>query len=172
VRRALAAAVLAWQAAVSAQPIDAPNVVPVSPTLVTSGQPTAAALGRLGEQGFGAVIYLAPTTVSDAVRDEREIVERQGLAWINIPMRFDGPTDAEVEAFFDAMSRLAGRKVLVHCQLNLRGSTLTFLYRTIVRREPPEVAYEAVARVWSPQGPWKALIERQLQRHGIAFEPY
>jgi len=56
--------------------IDAPNVVAISPTLVTSGQPTAAALAQLGAQGFAAVINLAPPTAPDAVRDEAEIVRR------------------------------------------------------------------------------------------------
>lgn len=39
--------------------IQAPNVISISPRLVTSGQPTADALSRLAAKGFGAVIYLA-----------------------------------------------------------------------------------------------------------------
>ena len=38
----------------SAPVLDAPNVVAISPRLVTSGQPTAAALSHLAELGFGA----------------------------------------------------------------------------------------------------------------------
>jgi cystathionine beta-lyase/cystathionine gamma-synthase len=53
-----------------------------------------------------------------------------------------------------------------------RASTMVFLYRAIVRRDDPATAYEAVARVWSPQGPWRALVVALLARHGIAFEPY
>ena len=48
----------------------APNIVTISPRLVTSGQPNAASLSRLYEQGFDAVIYLAPPTVADAVAGE------------------------------------------------------------------------------------------------------
>ncbi len=48
----------------------APNVVEISPRLVTSGQPSAEALAGLKAMAFDAVIYLAPPTVSDAVRDE------------------------------------------------------------------------------------------------------
>jgi len=47
-----------------------------------------------------------------------------------------------------------------------------FLYRAIVAREDADRAYEAVARVWSPSGPWKELIVGELRRAGIAFEPY
>jgi hypothetical protein len=61
---------------------------------------------------------------------------------------------------------------VVPTQVNMRASSLTFLYRVIVGREGPERAYESVARVWSPEGPWKSLITVQLRKAGIAFEPY
>lgn len=150
----------------------APNVVPISPRLVTSGQPSAAALSGLAAQGFGAVIYLAPPTVPDAVPDEAGIVRGQGLAFVNIPIRFGSPTDADFRAFVEAMNRFRDRKVLVHCQVNMRASSMTFLYRVIVDHEPPERAYEAVAQIWSPLGPWKQLLLSQLSQAGISFEPY
>lgn len=152
--------------------IEAPNVVTISPRLVTSGQPGAEALASLAAQGFGAVIYLAPPTVPDAIAGEAEIVRQQGLEFINIPIGFGTPTEADFQSFVAAMERLRDRKVLVHCQVNMRASSMTFLYRAIVLHEKPELAYEAVARVWSPQGPWKSLMVSQLRKAGIQFEPY
>lgn len=152
--------------------LDAPNVVIISPRLVTSGQPTPKALASLASQGFGADIYLAPPTVSDAVHDEAAIVERQGVAYVNIPIKFNQPTEADFVAFSSAMRRFSGRKVLVHCQINLRASSMVFLYRTIVGLEDPDRAYEAVTRVWVPDGPWKAFITRLLRKNHVAFEPY
>jgi protein tyrosine phosphatase (PTP) superfamily phosphohydrolase (DUF442 family) len=148
----------------------APNVVVTSPQLVTSGQPSAEALGNLKALGFEAVIYLAPPSVSDAVRDEQLIVTRQGLTFINIPIKFDHPTEADFETFSAILSGLGKRKTLVHCQVNMRASSLVFLHRVIVLKEDPKVAYEAVAGVWVPEGPWRRLIESQLRKHGIAFE--
>jgi len=152
--------------------LDAPNVVAISPRLVTSGQPTAASLATLAAQGFGAVIYLAPPTVPDAVRDEKAIVEGQGLAFVNIPINFGKPVEADFDAFRAALDKLSDRKVLVHCQINLRASTMVFLHRVLVEGVPPEQAYAAVAGVWTPEGPWKALVVELLQKRGIAFEPY
>lgn len=158
----------------SAQPasIDAPNVVVISPQLVTSGQPTAAALRKLGEQGFKAVIYLAPPTVPDAVRDEAEIVQGQGLSYVNIPIKFGDPTEADFDAFVKALAKFENSKVLVHCQVNMRASSMVFLHRVVVGKEAPEQAYESVARVWSPGGPWKALMKTVLAKNRVAFEPY
>lgn len=148
----------------------APNVVEISSRLVTSGQPSAEALAGLKAQGFEAVIYLAPPTVADAVRDEQLIVTRQGLIFINIPILFDNPTEADFDAFSSVLSGLGNRKVLVHCQINLRASSMVFLYRAIVLKEDPRTAFEAVSGVWSPDGPWRRLIEGQLGKHKVAFE--
>jgi len=156
--------------AAAAPALDAPNLVEISPRLVTSGQPSAAALGKLKEQGFGAVIYLAPPTVQDAVRDEHLIVARQGLVFINIPIRFDGPTEADYDAFAAAMRGLGDRKVLVHCQINMRASSFVFLYRAIVLKDDPRRAYDAVEKVWVPEGPWRQLIEQELKKHHVDFE--
>jgi protein tyrosine phosphatase (PTP) superfamily phosphohydrolase (DUF442 family) len=157
-----------------AQPLRlaAPNVVEISPRLVTSGQPTAEALTGLKAQGFEAVIYLAPPTVPDAVLDEQLIVTRQGLVFINIPIRFDNPTEADFEKFASVLGELGSHKVLVHCQINLRASVMVFLYRAIILREQPRVAYESVTGVWSPDGRWRRLIEDQLHKHKVVFEPF
>jgi protein tyrosine phosphatase (PTP) superfamily phosphohydrolase (DUF442 family) len=164
---AIGAPAVAWPQAAR---LVAPNVVEISPRLVTSGQPSAEALAGLKAQGFDAVIYLAPPTVADAVRDEQLIVTRQGLTFINIPIRFDNPTEADYETFAAVLGGLGKRRVLVHCQINLRASSMVFLYRTIVLKDDPRAAYATLTGVWSPDGPWRRLIESQLQKHNIAFE--
>ncbi len=66
----------------------------------------------------------------------------------------------------------SGRKVLVHCQINQRASSMVFLYRAIALKEDPGKAYEAVTRVWAPDATWKRYMKDMLLRHGIRFEPY
>jgi protein tyrosine phosphatase (PTP) superfamily phosphohydrolase (DUF442 family) len=149
----------------------APNTVEISPRLVTSGQPDAQELRTLNARGFGAVVYLAPPTVQDAVADEHRIVASQGLVFINLPVRFDDPGDADFDAFAELLKGLGERKVLVHCQINLRASSMVFLYRAIVLKEDPRRAYESVGKVWVPDEVWKRFIERQLARHKVDFQP-
>ena len=169
---ALLVTLATFAALAQSQSSGAPNRVDITPRLVTSGQPSAEALAGLAAQGFEAVIYLAPPTVADAVRDEALIVGRQGLLFVNIPIKFDNPTEKDFEAFTSVLSALSARKVLVHCQINLRASSMVFLHRVISRKEDPGVAYEAVAKVWSPDGPWKTLIQTLLRKNGVSFEPY
>jgi protein tyrosine phosphatase (PTP) superfamily phosphohydrolase (DUF442 family) len=152
--------------------IQAPNVVQISTQLFTSGQPNLETLSNLSQQGFEALIYLAPPTSSDAVPGEADIIQSQGMEFVNIPIQFGNPTQADFDAFVDAMNRFRNRKLLVHCQVNMRASSMTFLYRVIIGHEKPELAYESVARIWSPSGAWKKLITDQLKKANITFEPY
>lgn len=149
-----------------------PNLVAISERITTAGQPSADWLSSLKLQGYDAVIYLAPATVSDAVKDEPLIVSRQGLIFVNIPIKFASPTEQDFENFAAIMVALNKKKVLVHCQINLRASSMVFLYRTIVLKENPNTAYDSVSKVWVPDGAWKQLIQDQLKKHHINFVPF
>ncbi|MBC3920808.1 protein tyrosine phosphatase family protein [Undibacterium sp. CY18W] len=161
-----------FSSASQAQSLDAPNVVPITAQLTSSGQPTAKALEGLAAQGYEAVIYLAPPQVSDAVREEHLIIGRQNMVFVNIPIVFNKPTVKDYKMFAAILQGLGNKKVLVHCQVNMRASTMVFLYRVVVGKEDPGLAYEAVSKVWSPSGPWKQLMLDVLQKHQIGFEPY
>ena len=149
----------------------APNRVDISPQLLTSGQPTKAFLETLKAQGFEAVVYLAPPTVGDALAEEPRIVGRQGLLYVNIPIVWEAPTAADFQSFTRVMQALAGRKVYVHCQMNLRASSMVFLHRVITLKEAPEKAWESVQRAWVPNPTWKAYILATLKANGVAYEP-
>jgi len=157
--------------AVPAVTLDAPNPDEVSPTLITAGQPSPKALAGLGASGVQAVIYLAPLSVPDAVRNEPELLKRQGIEFVHIPIPFNAPKEEHFAAVSEALVRLKEKKVLVHCQVNMRASTMVFLHRVITLKEEPARAYEAVTKVWSPDSAWRALIVEQLNQHKIAFQP-
>jgi protein tyrosine phosphatase (PTP) superfamily phosphohydrolase (DUF442 family) len=152
--------------------IDAPNFVPISESLATSGQPSAATLAGLKRIGVEAVISLGPRAGPDLVPEEPALVRGQGIEFIYLPFPPDGPSETQYLAVAEALRRVQGRRTLVHCQVNWQASTFVFLYRVIVGKESPSLAYAPVASVWSPPGPWKELLMTQLRKHQIDFEPY
>jgi len=166
------AILLAAPIGAAAQSGDPPNLVVISERLTTSGQPPLAWLDKLKGNGYDAVIYLAPATVPDAVRDEPLTVSRQGLIFVNIPIRWEAPTAEDVRTFSAVLTALGQRKVHVHCQLNYRASSMVFLHRTLVGGEDPGQAYDAVSRVWSPTGAWRRLLQDQLNARGITFDVF
>jgi protein tyrosine phosphatase (PTP) superfamily phosphohydrolase (DUF442 family) len=151
---------------------EATNRVEISPLLTTSGQPSEKVLKSLRMHGFEAVIFLVPSGTLGNVKNEAEILKQQGIEYVHIPIKFGEPTEAHYTVFAAAMSRLAKKKVLVHCEINLRASSMVFLYRTISLKEDPGAAYDAVTRVWTPRFAWKPYIEMMLAKHKIAFALY
>jgi protein tyrosine phosphatase (PTP) superfamily phosphohydrolase (DUF442 family) len=166
-------------AAVSAEPsaaaspvagIVAPNVHVISPLLVTAGQPDRASLQRMKAEGYAAVISLAPGDAPDAVPEQAAILAAQGVEFVHIPIPWQAPEAKHLEAMAAAMQRLKGRKVLVHCQMNMRASAVTFLYRTIPEKVDPAMAWGDVQALWTPTNQWAAFIDGQLRAHGISFD--
>lgn len=146
------------------------NRVDIDGRLTTSGQPDADFLRQIGQLGVQAVISLVPVDAGDAVPEEAELVRAQGIEFLHLPIPFDRPTAADVQAVHAVLRRLEGRRVWIHCQINLRASSLVFLYRVLERHEDPVRAWIDVSRVWLPSGAWRRLIEQQLASHHIAFD--
>jgi len=150
--------------------IVAPNVRVISPLLVTAGQPDRASLQRLKAEGYAAVISLAPGNTADAVPDQAQILAAQGVEFVHIPIPWQKPEASHLEAMAAAMQRLKGQKVLVHCQMNMRASAVTFLYRAIYEKEDPARAWGDVKAIWTPTNQWAEFVGGQLSAHGIVFD--
>lgn len=134
--------------------------VAIDDALATSGQPTREQFGALRAAGFDAVVNLAVATSDGALPDEPALARGHGMDHAHVPVDFEAPLDADVEAFFAVMERWRGRRVLVHCALNMRASAFVYLWRVLRRGEAPAVATHALHRVWRPEGAWAALMER------------
>jgi protein tyrosine phosphatase (PTP) superfamily phosphohydrolase (DUF442 family) len=146
------------------------NYVAATERLHTAGQPSAETLASLAEHGFELVINLAPPSSSGAVPDEGKLVAEDGPTYVNIPVIWQQPTYEDFALFSAVMNGARDRKVLVHCQLNMRASAFTFLYRVIHERVPPEEALEALRAVWIPRDQWATFTADVLARHGVDFK--
>lgn len=167
------AMMIAGQAAEAPKPIAgivAPNTVVISPTLVTAGQPNRESLQHLKAEGYAAVISLAPGNTADAVTDEAEILKAQGIELIHVPIPWQTPEASHLEATAAALNRYKGRKVLVHCQMNMRASAVTFLYRVIYAKDDPAAAWNDVKKVWTPNAQWAKFVDDSLRARGIPFK--
>jgi uncharacterized protein (TIGR01244 family) len=146
------------------------NYVAATERLHTAGQPDAATLATLAEQGFELVVNLAPPQNQGAVADEAKLVAEDGPTYVNIPVSWQQPTYEDFELFSAVMNGARDRKVLVHCQLNMRASAFTFLYRVIHEDVPPEEALQALRAVWIPREQWATFTADVLARHNVDFE--
>ena len=139
------------------------NYLRIDAALATSGQPSVDELGAVASDGTEVVINLA---LHDDPRyslpDEAGTVSSLGMTYVHIPVKFDAPTEADLLAFFDAMERHQGKKLLVHCAANKRVTSFLGLYRVLRQNWDAEPAFAPMKEVWEPNPVWAAFIAAML----------
>jgi protein tyrosine phosphatase (PTP) superfamily phosphohydrolase (DUF442 family) len=160
-----AAALLAvpFLAAAQAQPA---NFVTWRDGLHSSAQPSADWLAQVRDKGYDIVVNLAPPQSHGSLREEGGIVGSKGVAYVNIPVDFAKPTAEDFRLFSEVMKAAKGRKVYVHCQVNMRGSAFVFLYRVIHEGAPLGESAIKMNGVWAPDRVWKKFIDETLAASG------
>lgn len=126
------------------------SFVRVSDKLTTSGFVSPKTLKTLGTQGYEVVVNLLPNSHQHAVPGERSIIESQGLAYVYIPVDFAAPTREDFEQFSEAMDRMLGKSIHVHCAANWRVTAFYSLYEVRRARWTSEQATEFMHQVWHP----------------------
>ena len=126
--------------------------------LTTSGQPTEAQLVALRDLGVTRVINLGLHTHERALPDEAASVTALGMAYTNIPVAFDAPTEEDFARFCDVMAAAEGETIHVHCIVNARVSAFLYRYRRDVLGHDEADARAAMMTVWQPEGVWASFI--------------
>ena len=134
--------------------------------LSSSGQPDEGQLRAAKQAGFERVVFLAFSDDEGSLPHEDRIVEETGMAFVHIPVIWDRPTIGDFQAFAGAMQQQPGKKTLVHCQVNFRASTFSFLYRVLYEDVPMAQAKQDLNSVWVPNATWRKLIFAILEENG------
>lgn len=147
--------------------MDAENIHQVFDWLWSSGQLSEKDIESLPEIGVEAVVNLALPTSSNALRGEAERVTGHGMTYVQIPVSWERPELGQLEQFFGVLQSLKGRKVWVHCAMNMRVSAFLYLYRRLQRGEDHETAMHPMRAVWTPNDTWQAFMDRAMAVHTL-----
>ena len=141
-----------------------------SPNFSSSGQPSAEQLKALSEAGFKRVIYIAFSDNKTAIESEDRVVKSLGMDYLHIPVDFDRPTIEDFEDFAAVLNRDKNVRTLLHCQINLRASAFSFLYRVIYGGVSMPLAKSDLDAIWQPDKVWYQFIVEVLKKHGLSQE--
>ena len=147
-------------------PAEPQNFVRWRPGLASSAQPPQDYLARAKALGYDMVINLAPPQYSAAVENESAILARAGVAYVSIPVDWGNPTPEDFRLFTEVMNSMRQRNVLVHCQVNLRGTAFVFLYRVLAEGAPIEESRDRLTGIWMPNPVWRKFIDATLAARG------
>jgi protein tyrosine phosphatase (PTP) superfamily phosphohydrolase (DUF442 family) len=112
--------------------------------------------------GFRVVVNLALPTSDLAIPNEGELVARQGMSYIHIPVLFDDPKREDYEQFERLMNALTDTPVFVHCAANMRVSAFMFLYRVRSGTASRPDAEASLRKIWDPDPTWRKFINSIL----------
>lgn len=132
----------------------------------TAGQPTEAELADVARAGYELVINLAMPTSPGALPDEPAIAARHGMRHLHLPIDWDKPDLASALRLFDVLDDHRGRRVFVHCALNMRVSALMFAYRVARLGIPREEAAADLEQIWQPNEVWSRYVEAAIAAAG------
>lgn len=142
------------------QNMDAENTHQVFDWLWSSGQISERDIALLPELGIKAVVNLAPPTSSNTLPGEAELITRQGLAYIQIPVDWNQPEPEQFVKFAALLNAFTGEKVWVHCAKNMRASTFVYLYRKHILGEDENQAAFPMREIWTPNQTWQDFIDQ------------
>jgi len=131
----------------------------LSDRITTSGQPTETQLAGVKALGITQVINLGPHTNDGALGDEPGTVARLGLNYTYIPVDFDAPTQADYDAFCEALERFQDDKIHVHCIYNARVSAFFYRYAKSSPFIDVDMA-EIMEGIWRPGGVWADFVDK------------
>ena len=122
----------------------------VSSRVTTSGVVGSMRLRELAMEGYHAVINLLPDDSKHAVENEQQIVERQDLKYVHIPVDFDCPCLNDYDQFATALDAVREKKVHVHCAANYRVSVFYALYAQSRGLWSSAQAQSFISSLWQP----------------------
>ncbi len=139
------------------------NFLRISDAVGTAGQPTAAQFAAIKAAGYEVVVNLAMPDSTNALPNEGELVAAQEMDYVHIPVVWERPTIRDLEQFFETMDRYRGKRIFVHCAMNMRVSVFICLYRVLRENTPFEVASEAIYKIWEPDAVWDSFLRQALR---------
>ncbi len=139
------------------------NFLQITNSIATSGQPTKEQFSAIKQAGYELVVNLALPESTNALPNEKQIVEAQNMCYVHIPVVWEKPTIENVKEFFSVMEANADKKVFVHCAANMRVSAFIYLYRYLYRGITEEEVKQDLRKIWIPNETWQKFIEQVIK---------
>ena len=139
------------------------NFVLIDEQIATAGQPAVDQFALISKAGYKIVINLAMPDSTDALAQERELVEGLGMFYIHIPVDWEYPKLEDFNLFSQMMKAHQGKKIFVHCARNMRVSVFIYLYYLFNKDICPDVFYQNVLKIWEPNPVWQQFMQQVFE---------
>jgi protein tyrosine phosphatase (PTP) superfamily phosphohydrolase (DUF442 family) len=122
--------------------------------LAAGGQPTLEQLDTLKKAGFEVIINISPASAKNALQNEHQIIESQGMDYIHFPVDCSNLRDIHYLTIRGLLSSLEGKKVFMHCGGNIKTSNLIHMYQVLEKGMDEQESYNTLLKIQNPEDKW------------------
>lgn len=141
------------------------NFLRVNEEFCTGGQPRVEHYEALKAMGVRAVINLRQPSEHRA-EEERELVEKLGMKYVNIPVIYGNPQEAEAKEFLKVTDDPANRPAFIHCTAAIRVGAFWMIRRVLRDGWDMEKAQEEATRIGLREAPHLVEFARKyIEKH-------
>ena len=126
---------------------DVPRILCLDERVATGGQPTEAAFAKLASNGYRAVLNLRTAQEGVDLEREKQLVEKAGMRYINIPVVGSAPKSEQADEFIKAAKETANQPMLIHCGSANRVGAFWMIYRVVEQGWPEDKALEEATQI-------------------------
>ena len=126
---------------------DVPRIMCIDERVATGGQPTEGAYAKLASNGYRAVLNLRTAQEGVDLEREKQLVEKAGMRYINIPVIGSAPKSEQADEFINAAKEPANQPMLIHCGSANRVGAFWMIYRVVEQGWPEEKALEEATQI-------------------------
>ncbi len=126
---------------------DVPKLLCINNQLATAGQPKDTAYDKLATNGFRTVLNLRTDKEGVDLNHERQLIEKAGMKYINIPVTGSDPKTEQADEFLKAVKDKANYPMLIHCASANRVGAFWMIYRVVEFDWSEEKAFEEATQV-------------------------
>ncbi|MEC4817682.1 MAG: protein tyrosine phosphatase family protein [Scytonema sp. PMC 1069.18] len=141
------------------------NYLKISDSIATSGQPTEEQFAAIKQAGYQLVVNLALPQSTNALPNEKQIIESHQMQYVHIPVVWENPTIENLKDFIKIMEANTDKKVFVHCAANMRVSAFIYLYRRLYQGLHEEETKEDLHKIWVPNETWQKFMQEVFQNY-------
>lgn len=98
----------------------------ISKDFAAGGQPNAAEIQQLAEQGFKSIVNLRSPDEAGVLNDEQQQAEAAGLEYVNVPLS-PAQSDDELAAKVLTAVQTLPTPIFMHCGAGARGGALALI---------------------------------------------
>jgi len=144
---------------------DVPRIMCVDERVSTAGQPKDTAFAKLAENGYKSVLSLRTPTEGIDLTKEKELVEKTGMKFVNIPVVSNDPKPEQVADFIKAVKEKANQPMLIHCGSANRVGAFWMIYRVVDQGWTEEKALEEATQIGLTSATLKTFAHEYIAAH-------